>query len=160
MPPAPELHSSKSQKQDDKVDKTVEDIKAMMVLPESGEAPNSSAEELANEEIKDEIVDLERQASTPATPSTVEAIQDENLVTWDGPNDMNNPMNWSIGYKWVITLMFGTMTFCVTFASSEFSSVVEVTAELYNVSTEATTLGVSLFVLVSTYLVSINEVHI
>jgi hypothetical protein len=157
MPSLSELPSSRSQKQDNKMRQTVEDIDAKRILPKSGESPNLSAEELANEEIRDEGIDLERRASTPAALSTSGATHDENLVTWDGPNDMSNPMNWSIPYKWVITLMFGIMTFCVTFASSVFSSAVDVTAELYNVSTEVTTLGVSLFVLVRTYLIIMSE---
>ena len=31
-------------------------------------------------------------------------------VTWDGPNDPNNPQNWSYGYKWFITLICGLLT--------------------------------------------------
>jgi hypothetical protein len=26
------------------------------------------------------------------------------LVDWDGPDDPENPFNWSVGYKWTITL--------------------------------------------------------
>jgi len=33
------------------------------------------------------------------------APQDDNKVTWDGPNDPENPQNWSKSYKWFITFV-------------------------------------------------------
>jgi hypothetical protein len=32
------------------------------------------------------------------------------IVSWDGPNDPNNPQNWSYGYKWFVTLICGLVT--------------------------------------------------
>jgi hypothetical protein len=26
------------------------------------------------------------------------------LVDWDGPDDPENPFNWSFGYKWTVTI--------------------------------------------------------
>lgn len=75
--------------------------------------------------------------------------QDPNLVVWNGPEDPDNPMNWPQWYKWLITGTLGMMTFCITFASSVFSTATMVTAQVFNVSTEVMTLGTSLFVLVS-----------
>lgn len=76
-----------------------------------------------------------------------EMKNDPNLVEWDGPDDPGNPMNWKISKKWVVTIMLGFMTFCVTFASSVFSNATVPTAKEFGVSTEVTTLGTSLFVL-------------
>ena len=73
--------------------------------------------------------------------------KDPNLIVWDGPNDPENPMNWSYGRKWLYTVVLGSTTFCVTFASSVFSTATVVTAEIFNVSLEVMTLGTSLFVL-------------
>jgi DHA1 family multidrug resistance protein-like MFS transporter len=73
--------------------------------------------------------------------------KDLNLIEWDGPNDPENPMNWKTSKKWTITVMLGLMTFCVTFASSVFSTATKPVAKLYGVSTEVATLGTSLFVL-------------
>ncbi|KAB2571733.1 putative transporter [Lasiodiplodia theobromae] len=73
--------------------------------------------------------------------------QDPNLVVWNGPEDPDNPMNWPQWYKWLITGTLGMMTFCITFASSVFSTATMVTAQVFNVSTEVMTLGTSLFVL-------------
>ncbi|KAF9637313.1 putative mfs multidrug protein [Lasiodiplodia theobromae] len=73
--------------------------------------------------------------------------RDPNLVVWNGPEDPDNPMNWPQWYKWLITGTLGMMTFCITFASSVFSTATMVTAQVFNVSTEVMTLGTSLFVL-------------
>jgi len=35
---------------------------------------------------------------------------DPNMVTWDGPNDPTNPQNWSIKYKWLVTIVCIIMT--------------------------------------------------
>lgn len=76
-----------------------------------------------------------------------EKQRDPNLVEWDGPDDPGNPMNWPNSKKWLVTIVMGSMTFCITFASSVFSNATMPTAALYHVSTEVTTLGTSLFVL-------------
>lgn len=34
-------------------------------------------------------------------------------VTWDGPNDPDNPQNWSKSYKWLITVICCVLTFNV-----------------------------------------------
>ncbi|KAM3082580.1 Citrinin biosynthesis cluster MFS transporter mrr1 [Clarireedia jacksonii] len=73
--------------------------------------------------------------------------QDPNLITWDGPDDPENPMNWPARKKWLVTVVMGLMTFCVTFASSVFSTATIEVAEIYGVSEEVGVLGTSLFVL-------------
>lgn len=72
-----------------------------------------------------------------------------NVVGWDGPNDPQNPMNWTKSKKYTVTVFYASLTFCVTFASSVFSTATEVTAKTYGVSSEVMTLGTSLFVFVS-----------
>lgn len=72
-----------------------------------------------------------------------------NVVGWDGPNDPQNPMNWTKSKKYTVTVFYSSLTFCVTFASSVFSTATEVTAKTYGVSSEVMTLGTSLFVFVS-----------
>ncbi len=96
--------------------------------------------------------DVENEASEKAKQDPrQETERDENsdLVNWDGPDDPENPMNWSTSKKWSVTLTLGFMTFCITFASSVFSTATQVTAVQYGVSEIVTTLGTSLFVLVS-----------
>ncbi len=108
-----------------------------------GETINSSGEE-----------DLEKGAAGEESKKAEESKKkkkkeekDPNLIEWDGPDDPENPMNWAPRKKWIVTVMLGIMTFCVTFASSVFSNATVPVAELYHVSTEVTTLGTSLFVL-------------
>lgn len=74
------------------------------------------------------------------------ADKDPNLVEWDGPDDPENPQNFSRGRKWLITVTMSLMTVWITFASSVFSTATTVTAKEFNVSTEVMVLGTSLTV--------------
>ncbi|KAJ5183947.1 MFS multidrug transporter [Penicillium capsulatum] len=69
------------------------------------------------------------------------------IIGWDGPGDPENPRNFRRWRKWIITLVLGFMTFCVTFASSVFSTATRVTANKFHVSPEVMVLATSLFVL-------------
>ena len=75
--------------------------------------------------------------------------KDPNIVDWDGPNDPENPKSWSTGRRVWITLSVSSLTLVCTFASSVFSTATEVVSRKFHVSQEVTTLGTSLFVLVS-----------
>jgi len=46
------------------------------------------------------------------------AVVDPELVTWDGPNDPENPRNFPNGMKWRITMITSMYTFVTPFASS------------------------------------------
>lgn len=92
----------------------------------------------------EEMDDVEKQKSKS---NDGEPGHDPNLVEWDGPDDPENPQNWSRGYKWFVTIIMGMVTFVITFASSVFSTATEVTAKEFGVSTEVMVLGTSLFVL-------------
>ncbi|KAJ5640799.1 hypothetical protein N7528_000424 [Penicillium herquei] len=69
------------------------------------------------------------------------------LVDWEDDNDPEKPTNFTPRRKSVITIMLGLMTFCVTFASSVFSTATIVTAKHFHVSPEVMVLATSLFVL-------------
>lgn len=73
-----------------------------------------------------------------------------NLVDFDGPDDTENPKNFSKAKKWAVTASMGWMTFVVTFSSSIFSVAVEPVSQEFAISRVVATLGVSLFLLVST----------
>lgn len=91
--------------------------------------------------------DREDHGSEGRTEQVEEPVKDPNLIEWNGPDDPEYPMNWSVIKKGIITFTFGLLTFCVTFASAVFSSATVPIAMEYGVSTEVTTLGTSLFVL-------------
>lgn len=84
---------------------------------------------------------------------------ENNVVGWDGPNDPQNPMNWKKTKKYTVTTFFASLTFCITFASSAFSTATMVTAKMYGVSNEVMTLGTSLFVLASPHTQQICTQH-
>ncbi|CRG84185.1 putative transporter C36,02c [Talaromyces islandicus] len=69
---------------------------------------------------------------------------DPNLVVWTGPDDPENPQNFSVPFKWTITMLLSSLTIWITFATSILSQATVVTAELYGVSTEVTILETSL----------------
>lgn len=83
------------------------------------------------------------------SPHSSQAGKDLNLVTWNGPDDPGNPMNWPLSKKLAATITYSFLTFVITFASSVFSTATEVTAVEFGVSAEVMVLGTSLFVLVS-----------
>lgn len=79
-------------------------------------------------------------------PSDTEEVDKKHLVEWDGPDDRENPQNMARRRKWLITICTGLMTFVVSFGSSVFSTVTEVTAREFGVSNEVMILGVTLYV--------------
>ena len=44
-------------------------------------------------------------SSPPPIPVYTHKVDDPNMVTWDGPDDPENPQNWSDGYKWMVTMI-------------------------------------------------------
>lgn len=88
---------------------------------------------------------VEFRAAEQATGTYNES--DSKLVSWSGPDDPENPLNFPVWKKWAITICMASVTLVVTFASSVFSTATLVTAEEFNVSAEVMILGTSLFVL-------------
>ncbi|KAI0409863.1 MFS general substrate transporter [Xylaria palmicola] len=89
----------------------------------------------------------------PAEHQTVNAHQakkeeeDTNLVSWNGPNDPENPQNYSTPRKFFITGIWIYGNLCSTIASSIWSSgAAQVKAEFHQ-KTIVVTLGISLFLL-------------
>ncbi|ORY05798.1 citrinin biosynthesis transporter CtnC [Clohesyomyces aquaticus] len=116
------------------------------------EAHSSAREKQLNslddfEDQRDANGDLEK-GSDDVAPADGEQPQRQNdLVEFDGPNDLGNPKNWTTKRRWGITLSMGSLVFTVTFASSIFSVNIGVVQEKFGVSTVTATLGVALFVL-------------
>ena len=80
-------------------------------------------------------------------PQSHEEKYPNGLVDFDGPDDPDNPRNFSLRKKWAITASMGWMTFVVTFASSIFSVCTESVSEEFGVDRVVATLGVSVFIL-------------
>jgi hypothetical protein len=47
--------------------------------------------------------------------------EDANIVFWDGPNDPENPMNWSPMKRWGTVAIVSALTFLTPLASSNFA---------------------------------------
>jgi len=119
--------------QNDEYDKEISFTKRSTLAGDDDAPSNDSTEK-----------DIEKQGEAPPPPPQE---KDPNLIEWDGPNDPQNPMNWPFSKKCRVTGVFASMTFCITFSSSVFSTATEITAQLYGVSNEVMILGTSLFVL-------------
>lgn len=70
-----------------------------------------------------------------------------NIVTWDGPEDPKNPMNWGMKKKIIITILLSSNTMVASFGSSSFSPTFGALAENYGISQEVAILTLSLYVL-------------
>lgn len=97
--------------------------------------------------------DVEKQSQdhlpSQETASPVEEEKDPSLVEFDGPDDPDNPKNWTARRRIGITACLALMTFVVTFSSTIFAVAVESVAEEFHIGTVTATLGVALFLLVS-----------
>ncbi|KAJ1023114.1 hypothetical protein NDA16_003267 [Ustilago loliicola] len=76
-----------------------------------------------------------------------EGAKDENiiLVVWDGQNDPENPMNWSIGRKWLTTALLCSMCLFIGLATAAFSTGIGPMTEELGVSNEVGQVGMLLF---------------
>ncbi|KZV65969.1 MFS polyamine transporter [Peniophora sp. CONT] len=84
-------------------------------------------------------------ASTPAFHHKQE--HDPDMVRFGGPEDKENPQNWSRKYKWFVTIICSLMTVNVTFASSAPASATGLIVEKFGVSLEVSYLITTLFLL-------------
>ena len=83
-----------------------------------------------------------------AAETTQGTIEANNLVTWSGPDDIDNPQNFSFARKMLITTVWVYGNLTTTIASSIWSSGSNAIASEFGVSSLVVTLGISLFLLV------------
>ncbi|OBT55453.1 hypothetical protein VE04_04619 [Pseudogymnoascus sp. 24MN13] len=70
------------------------------------------------------------------------------IVWWDGPDDPENPMNWSSTWKWVNICVISVISFIVPLVSSMMAPGVQLVMEDFNTSSPTfATFVVSIFVL-------------
>ncbi len=116
--------------------------------PNATPSPSDSLEDGSSREFEKDLEKGDDDAQQEPQ-SAAEKEKQSDLVEFDGPNDPGNPKNWTKRRRWAITISMGLMTFVVTFASSIFSVAIDSVSKEYHVSTVVSTLGVSLFLLVS-----------
>jgi hypothetical protein len=69
------------------------------------------------------------------------------LVSWDGPQDPQNPMNWSPRRKRLVVAALCCISFSASFSSSVFAPAALAVAAEFGVGEEVAILGISLYVL-------------
>lgn len=76
------------------------------------------------------------------------SIKDPNLVTWNGPDDPENPKNWTKGQRWAATLVVSSFTFISPVSSSMVAPAISSIASDFNITNEVEQqLVLSVFVL-------------
>lgn len=117
----------------------------------SGHSGETVAEQIEKEKSS---ADLEKQAgpspSSASTPNEDEEKEekDPNLVTWDSPDSMENPRNWSLHRRWGVIAIVSTYTFLSPLSSSMIAPALPLISEQFHVtSTVLQSLMLSVFVL-------------
>ncbi|KAL9103397.1 MAG: hypothetical protein Q9163_001536 [Psora crenata] len=67
---------------------------------------------------------------------TIKSIKDLNLVSWNGPDDPENPKNWAIGRKWAATLVVSSFTFISPVSSSMVAPALTAIAREFDITNE------------------------
>ncbi|KAF3024751.1 hypothetical protein E8E14_005080 [Neopestalotiopsis sp. 37M] len=83
-------------------------------------------------------------------PSTDEKWEtcDPNVVGWDGPNDPENPLNWTSKKKWLNIAVLSILSFITPLGSSMFApSITEIMVEFNSTSNITATFILSIYVL-------------
>jgi len=84
-------------------------------------------------------------ATPPNGLSQFQNLYPDNIVVFDGKDDPEAPLNWPTKKKIITTMLYGLTTAGSTWASSVYSSATAAVEAEFNVSTEVSTLGLSLF---------------
>ena len=125
---------------------------AFVVQPSLGNPLNAEAIG-AQQTKKAERQHSAQRAAETDTPeiSSDEALAEQpsesKLVTWEGADDPDRPINWSFRRRWTISLAMMSFSFVNTFTSSVWAPAVPSAAEHFDKPPEVLRLGVSLFVL-------------
>lgn len=63
-------------------------------------------------------------------------MADTNQVSWDGPEDPENPKNWSFKRKWAATIVVSSFTFISPVSSSMVAPALSTIAAEFNITNE------------------------
>ena len=74
-------------------------------------------------------------------------MPDTNQVSWDGPEDPENPKNWSFKRKWAATIVVSSFTFISPVSSSMVAPALSTIASEFHITNEVESqLVLSIFV--------------
>ncbi|KAL9005767.1 MAG: hypothetical protein Q9188_001479 [Gyalolechia gomerana] len=101
-------------------------------------------------EVRNEVAnvrDLEAPLEKKPSAKTAKA-KDLNLVTWDGPDDPENPKNWSNKRRWAATIVVSSFTFISPVSSSMVAPAIQAIARDFDITNEIESqMVLSIFVL-------------
>ncbi|KAK2752398.1 hypothetical protein FQN55_007438 [Onygenales sp. PD_40] len=86
-------------------------------------------------------------AGASETPSESQQDQDELLVTWDGPDDPQNPLNWSKFWKWSVALLTSLGGLVTLMSGAMLAPALDAIARDLKTSPDMTNMCLSIFVL-------------
>ncbi|KAL8722560.1 MAG: hypothetical protein Q9225_000955 [Loekoesia sp. 1 TL-2023] len=93
--------------------------------------------------VRDLEAPLEKKQSAKSAKAT-----DPNLVTWDGPDDPENPKNWSTKRRWAATIVVSSFTFISPVSSSMVAPAIPTIAKDLNITNHVESqMVLSIFVL-------------
>ncbi|KAK9323506.1 major facilitator superfamily domain-containing protein [Lipomyces orientalis] len=99
-------------------------------------------------EVRDDILDMLELSLPLEKKETKLSIRDQNLVTWDGEGDSENPKNWSAKKKWFTTFIVSSFTFITPVSSSMVApALATMAAEFQIMSDVESQLVLSIFIL-------------
>ncbi|KXJ86480.1 MFS transporter [Microdochium bolleyi] len=117
---------------------------------ESGSDPRSgSNDESSGDQRRSSVTAIEHHNvlhGTRRSPVDEEKGKDYFIVDWYGPDDPENPQNWSTTKKVFVTFEITFLTFAVYIGSAIYTAGLLDVVMTFNVSTVAATLGLTLFV--------------
>ena len=115
-------------------------------LPTKQDGPEPSTPASENKESSsDSPTDLEAQSGTS---NEAEKQKDPNLVTWNGPDDPENPKNWPDGVKWKFTVGISLFNFISPVSSSMVApAIAQLGRDLHMKSQFEEELALSIFIL-------------
>ncbi|KAJ9611316.1 hypothetical protein H2200_004500 [Cladophialophora chaetospira] len=114
------VSATRDAQSDDEVDADMEKIES----PVSDDTLSATtAGESHEEEVRFGVVNSRDLEAGPSRlelkrEKTSRSFKDPNLVTWDGPDDPDNPKNWAFRKKWAATLIVSSFTFISPVSSS------------------------------------------
>lgn len=117
--------------------------------PEKGSQPSEEHENGFGHRNENEVKDCKPASLLPSGTSPAakaSAMEDPNLVNFDGPDDPYNPYNLPMWKKWSYAVIVGWLSLVVTFATSAFAPGTAQCAAEFGVSIEVMYLATALFI--------------
>lgn len=92
-----------------------------------------------------DLAPIESVTLTVSRHQSSKSIKTGRIVTFNGPDDPYNPLNWPMRQKILTTFLYGMTTAGSTWASSIYSPATTPIADEFGVGQEVSTLGLTLF---------------